>query len=182
MLDHQPQSAVKLVIYSRRDLYFSFLSKSVSHITWGGKAGAQHLNTFSALLWDAHSLYSNRCGCPKYIFLLTLIKHAFQTFFKHLNFFKHSHLNFVSQQFNLFCGWSTVSDTHRNIFGILLSKTVIRLYLSFSDWFGSKRKSVWLQINRKMVNTIWFLRETTILMRLLSTSWYTLTPNGLKID
>ena len=25
-----------------------------------------------------------------------------------------------------------------------------------SDWFGSKRTFVWIQINRKMVNTIWF--------------------------
>ena len=26
----------------------------------------------------------------------------------------------------------------------------------FSDWFGSKRTSIWIQINRKMINTIWF--------------------------
>ena len=32
----------------------------------------------------------------------------------------------------------------------------IRLYLPLSDWFGTKWKSVWFQINRKMVNTIWF--------------------------
>ena len=32
----------------------------------------------------------------------------------------------------------------------------IRLYLPFFDWFGNKRTSVWIQINRKMVNTIWF--------------------------
>ena len=30
------------------------------------------------------------------------------------------------------------------------------MYLPFSDWFGSKRTSVWIQINLKMVNTIWF--------------------------
>ena len=30
------------------------------------------------------------------------------------------------------------------------------LYLPFSDWFGTKRTSVWFQINRNMVNTIWF--------------------------
>ena len=30
----------------------------------------------------------------------------------------------------------------------------IRLYLPFSDCFGTKRASVWLQINRHMVNTI----------------------------
>ena len=45
----------------------------------------------------------------------------------------------------------------RNIFEIFLNQTEIRLYLPFSDWFGSKRMSVWFQINRKMVNTIWFL-------------------------
>ena len=46
--------------------------------------------------------------------------------------------------------------TQRNIFEILLNETEIRLYLPFSDWFGSKRRSVWFQINRKMVNTIRF--------------------------
>ena len=47
--------------------------------------------------------------------------------------------------------------THREIFfEILLNKSEIRLYLQYSDWFGSKRTSVWIQINRKMVNTIWF--------------------------
>ena len=30
------------------------------------------------------------------------------------------------------------------------------MYLPFPDWFGSQRTSVWIQINRKMVNTIWF--------------------------
>ena len=43
--------------------------------------------------------------------------------------------------------------THREI---LLNQTDIRLYLPFSDWFESKRTSVWIQMNRKMVNTIWF--------------------------
>ena len=43
--------------------------------------------------------------------------------------------------------------THREI---LLNQTEIRLYLSFSNWFGTKRTSVWFQINQKMVNTIWF--------------------------
>ena len=44
-------------------------------------------------------------------------------------------------------------STHREI---LLNKTEIRLYLPFWDWFGSKRTSVWIQINMKIVNTIWF--------------------------
>ena len=43
--------------------------------------------------------------------------------------------------------------THREI---LLVQTEIRFYLLFSDWFESKRTSVWHQINWKMVNTIWF--------------------------
>ena len=34
--------------------------------------------------------------------------------------------------------------------------TEIGLYLQFSDWCATKRKSVWFQINRKMFNTIWF--------------------------
>ena len=42
---------------------------------------------------------------------------------------------------------------------ILLNQTKIRLYLPFSDCFGTKRTSVWFQINRKMVNTIWFLGD-----------------------
>ena len=49
------------------------------------------------------------------------------------------------------------SCTQRNLFEILLNQTEIRLYLPFFDWFGTKRTSVWFQINWKMVNTIWFL-------------------------
>ena len=33
--------------------------------------------------------------------------------------------------------------TLRNIFGIILNQTEIRLYLPFSDWFGKKQTSVW---------------------------------------
>ena len=51
---------------------------------------------------------------------------------------------------------SRVVYTHKNLFEILLNQPEIRLYLPFSDWFGSKRTSVWFQINRCMVNTIWF--------------------------
>ena len=39
---------------------------------------------------------------------------------------------------------------------MLLNQPEIRLYLPFSNWFGSKRTSVWFRINRKMVNKIWF--------------------------
>ena len=44
--------------------------------------------------------------------------------------------------------------TQINLFKILLNQTEIRLYLTFSDWFGTKRTSVWFQINRNMVNSI----------------------------
>ena len=43
------------------------------------------------------------------------------------------------------------------MFKILSNQTEIRLYLPFSYWFRTKQTSVWFQINRKMVNTIWFL-------------------------
>ena len=33
---------------------------------------------------------------------------------------------------------------------------IMRLNRLISDWFGTKRTFVWFQINRKMVNTIWF--------------------------
>ena len=50
------------------------------------------------------------------------------------------------------------ADAHaqKNLFEMLLDQTEIRLYLLFSGWFGTKRTSVWFQINRKMVNTIWY--------------------------
>jgi len=51
--------------------------------------------------------------------------------------------------------------TQRNISEILLNQPEIRWYLPFSNWFGSKRTSVWIQINRKMVNTIWFRVDLT---------------------
>ena len=38
--------------------------------------------------------------------------------------------------------------TQRNIFEILLNQPEIWLYLPFSDWFETKRTSVWFQINR----------------------------------
>ena len=47
------------------------------------------------------------------------------------------------------------ASTRREIFEILLNQPEIRLCLQFSDRFGSERKSVWIQINRKMVNTTW---------------------------
>ena len=43
-----------------------------------------------------------------------------------------------------------------NFFEILLYQTEIRLYLPFSDLFGTKRTSISFQSNRCMVNTIWF--------------------------
>ena len=49
--------------------------------------------------------------------------------------------------------------TQRNLFEILLDQPEFRLYLLYANWFGTKRTSVWLQINRKMVNTIRFHSE-----------------------
>ena len=46
--------------------------------------------------------------------------------------------------------------TQRNLFGILLNQTKIRLYLPYTDTFGTKRTYVWFQINQCIVNTIWF--------------------------
>ena len=51
--------------------------------------------------------------------------------------------------------------TQRNLFKILLNQTELRLHLPFSDWFGSKRTSVWFQISLKMVTTIWFQFDLT---------------------
>ena len=48
------------------------------------------------------------------------------------------------------------SYTQKYLFEILSNQTEIRLYLLFSNWFETKRASIWFQINRKMVNTIWF--------------------------
>ena len=47
--------------------------------------------------------------------------------------------------------------TQRNLFQILLNYTQIRLYLPFSDSFGTRQTSVWSQISRWMENTIWFM-------------------------
>ena len=30
------------------------------------------------------------------------------------------------------------------------------IFYPFFDWFGSKQTTVWFQINRRMINTIWF--------------------------
>ena len=38
-----------------------------------------------------------------------------------------------------------VIDTEGNLFKISLNQTEIRLYLSFFDWFGTKRTSVWFK-------------------------------------
>ena len=56
---------------------------------------------------------------------------------------------------------SHLDNLHREI---LLNQTEIRLYLPCADWFGSKRTSVWIQIIRCMVNTIWF-RFNSIIFR-----------------
>ena len=45
-------------------------------------------------------------------------------------------------------------------FEILLNQPDIRLYSPFSNWSEIKRTSVWFQMNRKMVNKIWFLVDS----------------------
>ena len=50
----------------------------------------------------------------------------------------------------------TKTHAQRIFFEIILNQTKIRLYLSFSNLFGTKFTSVWFQISRKKVNTIWF--------------------------
>ena len=52
--------------------------------------------------------------------------------------------------------FSMWAHAQRNLFEILINQPEIRLYLPFSDWFVTKRTSIWIQIIRKMVNTIWF--------------------------
>ena len=48
-----------------------------------------------------------------------------------------------------------LSYTQRNLFEILLNQPEIILYLPFSDWFRTKRISVWFQIKKRMVRTHW---------------------------
>ena len=68
--------------------------------------------------------------------------------------------------------------TQRNFFEFLLNQTEIRLYLLFSEWFGTKRTFVWFQINRKMVNTIWlrvnlirFQKDLSVRSHCSSSKW-----------
>ena len=55
--------------------------------------------------------------------------------------------------------------TQRNLFGILLNQTEIRLYISFSGWFGAKRLSVWFQINQKIAYTFRFRFDSIIIQK-----------------
>ena len=43
--------------------------------------------------------------------------------------------------------------THRKI---VLNQTEIRLYLPYTDLYGTNQTTVWFQFYRVMVNTIWF--------------------------
>ena len=58
--------------------------------------------------------------------------------------------------------------TQRIFFEILLNQSEMRLYLPFSDWFGFKQTSVWIQIIRKMVNTISFRVDLIIFRKKFS--------------
>ena len=72
----------------------------------------------------------------------------------------HSNLNprQICQSKNMFAFFvpNQAQCTQRNLSKVLLNQPEIRLCLLFSDWFGSKRTSIWIQINQKMLNTIWF--------------------------
>ena len=61
-----------------------------------------------------------------------------------------------ADKFGITCKYIYCVYTQRNLFEVLLDQPEISLYLPFSDWFWTKWMSVWFQINRKMVNTIWF--------------------------
>ena len=54
------------------------------------------------------------------------------------------------------------APAHRNIFEILLNQIEIRLYLTCFVWYGTKRTSVWIQINRKMVISFWLNKISKI--------------------
>ena len=76
----------------------------------------------------------------------------------------------------------TALPTHREI---IINQPEIRLYLPFSGWFVSKRTSVWIQINRKMVTTIWFRVDLIRFQKYfsvcsLSVSWGSKTPPPLQ--
>ena len=66
------------------------------------------------------------------------------------------------------CCSNSSLHTQRNLFQIFLNEIKIRLYLLFSDRFGTKRTSVWFQINLKMVNTISFWFDLKKILRVFS--------------
>ena len=57
-------------------------------------------------------------------------------------------------------------------FLIIVKSTVIRLYLPFSDWFRTKRKPVWSQINRKRLTIIWFWLDSARIRKDVSVCSY----------
>ena len=66
------------------------------------------------------------------------------------------------------CSLECIQKCTEKICGILIIHTEIGFYLPFSDWFGTKRTSVWVQINLKMINTNRFRFELTRLKKILS--------------
>ena len=55
------------------------------------------------------------------------------------------------------------SDIFFGIFLINVNKQINKteLYIHFFDWLITKQNSIWFQINREMVNTIWFRCDLT---------------------
>ena len=134
-----------------------------------------YLKCIIAVSWNYfHEFQAVSWNYLKYImtFSWNCLKHIRAIFWNYLKFSLrklgvfHLHARAISQ----INGWIlklslntevvfrvSLGYTQRNLFEIfLLNQPEIRLYLLFSDWFRSKRKSVWIQISREMVNTIWF--------------------------
>ena len=101
------------------------------------------------VLWKARKCYLLQFFLP--VFLWFLIKSLKRIFIWK---FPNSNNSFLSLGYWIF-GAVTLLHTEK-YFELLLNQTEIRLYLPFSDWFKTKQASVWFEINRKMVNKIWF--------------------------
>ena len=106
--------------------------------------------------WIYDSLQIDRIMIVETVFLLIMNQTEFRLAYNQKENCHCDHNPFHLQGIiNPFLSVCTIFYTQRNLLEILLNQTEIRLYLPFSDWFGSKRKSVWIQIYWEMVNTIW---------------------------
>ena len=70
-------------------------------------------------------------------------------------YFKEIHVGFIFLKDHVTIPYGdSIACAQRIFFEILLDQNEIRLYLQFSDQFGTKRTSYWFQINQNMVHTI----------------------------